>query len=594
MTTTGSPAPKMSDAITEERINGSNYLQQQDKPTNYRYTTSGTRQWRPLTLSYWLNIILFAVEVGFLVTIIVLDRISTAKNGIVDVPDITTTGYVGTYVGKNYSLLWTSLPSFLFSIYALVWTAVVHDSASRQPYIELRRGAGALRTIMLDYKTLPGWKNWYVALRNRHGHLAVGFILAFSLSTLFQSLAAHLLVGRPTQASRQVAVTFTSEFNASAIDVRTNLQPFIDISTAVQAYNSIPPVWMTDAYAFERFSVPEGLDGGNITVNTSAYSAVLQCNSVDATDYTLSEADSDSSGDKIVKVNFDDRGCPVSQQFLIAPGTPIYAKAWYDFCSNSNKRRFGMFAGQYSDSSANHLTDFSVTSCIPTYWQTNGSLTMTSTNGGDTLSIVSFVGTSQTQIDPGIQTTFENALHQYTFFNPGAVTNSDSVGFSIYSAAQAVSGQTSPNATSVLNSTQNFYATAYAALVKNVLLQTSDSPRADTGELTRTTNRLFIASQIAWVMVAAMVVVLVCHLNLIIYAKRHDTMLDEDPVGLLGAAKLLRRSDVLQIVDEFEEMHSDVPEMQKYMRKHYGLGRGDNCWWDEDERRIKAIGMLGN
>lgn len=591
MATMGS---KMNDPTTEERIDGSNHPQYQDSPMINNSNASRAREWRPLTLSYWLNTILFVVEVGFLVTIIVLDRISSTKNGIVDVPDITSTGYVGAYVGKNYSLLWTSLPSFLFSIYALVWAAVVSDSANRQPYIELKKGAGALRTIMLDYQTLPGWKNWYVALRNRHGHLAAGFVLAFSLSTLFQSLAAHLLVGRPTSVLSQVAINFTSEFNTSALDVKTNLQPFIDISTAVQAYNSVPPTWMTDTYAFERFSVPGGFEGGNVTVNTSAYSAVLQCSSIGPAEYTLTEAASESNGDQIVQVDFNDRGCPVSQRFLLAAQTPIYAKAWYDFCSNSDVRRFGMFAGQYSASEANHLSDFSVTSCVPTYWQTNGSLTMTSTGDGSEMAIVSFVGTSQTQIDPGIQITFESVLHQYTFFNPAGATNADSVGFSIYSAAQGLSGQVSPNASSVLNSTQNFYATAYAALANNILLQTSSSPRVDTGDLIKTANRLFIANEIAWVMVAAMVVVLICHLNLIIYAKRHDTMLDEEPVGLLGAAKLLRRSDVLQVVDDFEEMHSDVPEMQKYMKEHYRLGRGDNCWWDEDERRIRVVGMLGN
>ncbi|KIW13499.1 hypothetical protein PV08_08687 [Exophiala spinifera] len=517
------------------------------------------------------------------------------QNGIVDVPDPTLSGFVGSYVvGKNYSLLWTSLPSFLFSIYALVWTALVDDSANRQPYIELRRGAGALQTIMLDYRSMPGWKNWYVAFRNRHGHLATGFLLAFSLSTLFQSLAAHLLVGRTAQFSTQVPVTFTSEFNASAIDAKTNLQPFIDISTAIRAYNSTPPTWMTDTYAFERFAVPGGLDGGNITVNASAYSAVLQCNSIDAVDYTVSVTNSDSSGDQTLQIDFSDRGCAVSQRFLVNSGTPIYAKAWYDFCSNSNIRRFGMSAGQYSASADSHLRDFSVISCIPTYWLINGSLTMSSADGASLTSIVSFVGSSQQQIDPGVQITFENSLHMYTFFNPAAATNADSVGFSIYSAAQARSGQSSPNASVVQQSTQNFYATAYAALVKNILLQTSSSPRTGVGSVTRTTPRLFIVGEVAWVMVAAMVVVLFCHANLIVYAKRHDTMLDEDPVGLLGAAKLLRRSEVLQMVDDFEELHPDVPGMQDYMKKHYGLGRGDHCWWDDEERRIKAVGMMGN
>lgn len=552
---------------------------------------SPPKQWYPVTLSYWANAILLFVELGFIATIIALDRISFTQNGIVDVPEKHMSGLIGSYVNKNYSLLWTSLPSFLFSLYALIWAAVVSESAGRQPYIELQRGAGARKTVMLDYNALPAWKNWYVALRNKHGHIAAGLILAFSMSTIFSSLAAHLLVARPARFSRSALVTLTTQFDTSAIDSKTNLQPFIDIATAVQAYNSSPPTWMTDTYAFERFSASVNIDSGNLTANTSAYSALLQCKTIDPGYY---QASLSGSNPQTLHVNFTDGGCLVKQDFSLSANTPIYAKAWYNFCSDGNINRFGMFAGTYSGTAENHLRDFSVTCCVPTYWQTDGSLTMGYDKSSGVSSMVSFVGQNQTQIFPGLEILFEQALRGYTIFNPAAATNADAVGYSIYSAAQQQQqyGQTSPNASAVLQSTQKVYATVFAALTNTVLLQPRTPASSTTATLSTAANRLFISGTVAWVMVGAMIVVVICHINLVVYAKRHDTMLDEDPVGLLGAAKVLRRSDLFEVIDHFEEIHPEISRMQKYMKKHYRLGRGDRCWWDETDRRITAEGMM--
>lgn len=206
--------------------------------------------------------------------------------------------------------------------------------------------------------------------------------------------------------------------------------------------------------------------------------------------------------------------------------------------------------------------------------------------------MVSFVGQNETQIFPGLEILFEQALRGYTIFNPAAATNADAVGYSIYSAAQQQYGQTSPNASAVLQSTQKVYATVFAALTNTVLLQPRTPASSSSATLSTAANRLFISGTVAWVMVGAMIVVVICHINLVVYAKRHDTMLDEDPVGLLGAAKVLRRSDLFEIIDHFEEMHPQMSKMQKYMKKHYRLGRGDRCWWDETDRRITAEGMM--
>ena len=289
-------------------------------------------------------------------------------------------------------------------------------------------------------------------------------------------------------------------------------------------------------------------------------------------------------------MTFTDRGCNVEQEFDVSSNTPIYTMAWYSFCHATRYNRFGMFAGQYSDIAENHLADFSVTSCIPTYWQTNGSLTMEVGTAPRPI-YVSFDGKSETEMFPGLEIVFENALRDYVIFNPGAGTNANAVGFSIYSTAVQQYDQPSPNSTSILSSTENVYATVYAALANNVLLQRAVTPRDDFGSLTRTVSRLFISRTVAYIIIGVLVVVFICHTILFCYAYIYHTMLDEEPVGLLGAAKLLRRSDLFELIDKFEERHPDIGKMQNYMKKHYRLSDGDDCSWDKTERKLRVEGF---
>ena len=547
--------------------------------------STGRKEWLSWTLSPWYNVIMLLMEICFIATIVVLDRLSANNNGVCGVPRHSGSGLLGSYVKKYYSLLWTSLPSFIFQLFSLGWATIVSSTADRQPYVELERGSGALRTVMLDYGTIPGWKSWWIALvRNKHRHIGSGLLLALLVSLALVPLSAHLLVAQSTLTGSVVPITFTSDFSVDAINSKTNLQPFIDISTAVQAYNSSPPTWMTGQYAFGHFHVPHDSGSGNITVNTSGYSAVLQCQTVDPTEYQAQLTGADPA---TLTVTFTDRGCNVEQEFAVSSNTPTYTMAWYSFCRETRYNRFGMFAGQYSAIADNHLADFSVTSCIPTYWQTNGSLTMEIGTAPQPV-YVSFDGKSETEMFPGLEIVFENALRDYVIFNPGAGTNANAVGFSIYSTAVQQYGQTPPNSTSILSSTENVYATIYAALANNILLQRATTPRDDFGSHTHTVSRLFISRSVAYIIIGVLVVVFICHMILFCYAYLHHTMLDEEPVGVLGAAKLLRRSDLFELIDNFEERHTEIGKMQEYMKKHYRLGDGDACSWDKTERKVRV------
>ncbi|KAK5456824.1 hypothetical protein LTS15_004604 [Exophiala xenobiotica] len=589
-----------------ENISGerASLLREVRRSRTHNNTADRERQeWLPLCLSWRLNIPLFLIELAFIVAVITLEGVSASNDGIADIPGHVLSGRLGKFASEYYGLLWTSLPSFLFNLYGLVWAMVVTASATRQPYVELQRpdGACALKTIMLDYTSIPAWKSWWVAMHNKHIHLAVGMLLALLVSNVLSALASHLLVAQTARFRIRIPVTFTSAaFDPSLLTAKTNLQPFIDIATAVQVYKTSPAAWTTDTYAFRRFTLlntPHPI--GNVTADTSAYSALLECDTIDAADYDF-KLDELADDTQTLTLNFIDRGCAVSQYLSLSPNTPVYAATWYTMCSNSDINRFGMFAGHYSTSSATRLNNFSVTSCIPTYWQTNGSLMM-SYSGNRSSAVPTFLGfngQSQEQIYPGLEVIFESVLRDYTIFNPAGATNADAVGYAIYSAAQQRFSQSSPDSAAIRQTTPAVYATVFAAMTSTVLLPESTvsttSSSGGSGALAVFKDRLFVDSTIAYIFVGAMAIVLVCHVVLFIYAKRSHTPLDEEPIGLLGAAKLLRRSDIFEIIDNFEERHTEdrqLAHMQKYMRKHFRLGQGDRCQWVEGERRVKVLGM---
>ncbi|OCL06517.1 hypothetical protein AOQ84DRAFT_365734 [Glonium stellatum] len=106
--------------------------------------------------------------------------------------------------------------------------------------------------------------------------------------------------------------------------------------------------------------VEEG-NSGNMTANTNAYSAYLDCQAVSPSEYS---ATYDPSIRGFTTIQMNDRGCQVSQRFAVANSTAI----------GSDYSRIGIFSGLYSESASSKLVNLSVISCIPSYWRTYGSL----------------------------------------------------------------------------------------------------------------------------------------------------------------------------------------------------------------------------
>jgi hypothetical protein len=565
-------------------------------------------EWRSWKLSWWFNITVLLTEISIIVTIIVLDRLSARNGGIVTVPNIEPSSsilslLVTPKIRQYYGLLWTSLPSFIFTLYSLTWAAVVAASYERQPFIELRRGGNARRTIMLDYRAYPGFYNWVLAFMHDHIHIGCAMLLNLIVSVAVVPLSAHLFVALASTHQSSVSLSFATQYNDSLTIARTNLQPFIDIATAVHAYGSTPPAWMTTEYAFAPFSTTTTTSSSsrgssaNLSATTDAYSAYLDCQALDSGSYMVSYDDQGTEqGNDVgtVTIEFSDRSCSVQLLLALTSNTPTYAQSWYATCNGQTVNRLGMLAGTYSSSSRSKLTDLSVVSCIPSYWHSTGPLTV-SLNGASPLTsnYIDFTERTSTAMQPAFSYTFEAVLHEYTIFNAAAATEADALGFSILSAANTAADKDAKAAMApdaIQNATERVFTTVYAALATSELLTPAKSATSGSGVLVEPVNRLFVTRPIAYTIVAVLVLVLASHVALWMYAVRHRSVLGENPMGLLGNAVLLERSDVGAVVRRVRARYGEEGEVREGLKRGFDV-KGAKCFWDEHERRIRVEGL---
>jgi hypothetical protein len=529
-------------------------------------------------------------EVAVVVTIVVLDRVSARNNGVATVPNVSspsTATFQIAHLRQYYGLLWTTLPSLILTLYGFMWAAVVSGTADRQPFVELARpkhkATNARRTIMLDYRAYPGFYSWVVALRNGHVLLGFSMVLALVLSIAAIPLSAHIFVAASTTFRSEVSVDFPTQYNAEAFTSKSNLQPAIDLATAVHAYGSQPPAWMTTEYAFQPFEAGSQHVTGNLTGLTQAYSAYLDCQVIDQSSTFILYDEGDPG---TVTVSWTDRHCEVEQMLTVTPNTDLYLRSWKANCDdNISPRRLGLISGLYSESSSFKLTNFSIVSCIPSYWITTGSLTVSLAESSSSPGYVSFNESNSTNVSPSLALVLADTLYEYTIFNPAAAVSADAFGFSVYSAAKEQNSQSPVTSELIKNCTEQVFTTVYAALATDQLFQesTGSSP-SQTALLVVPTTRLFIVRPIAYVVVGIFLAILICNCCLFIYTQRHQSILKEEPVGLLGNALVLHRSEVLDRVTELLER--DHPEgspttTRELIKKSYTV-TDSKCYWDHE------------
>jgi hypothetical protein len=548
---------------------------------------SPPKEWRSWKIKWpWMTTMLFA-EVALIIATIVLERISASNNGIASIPQVSLHSNSGSVVADiwRYGLLWTTLLSLLMAIYSFMWGTVVFGTADRQPFIELRRpprktAANAEITIMLDYRSYPEFYNWIVAWFFK-GHFLVGFAMLLSLlfSLVIVPLSAHLLIAAPSELNSTIYFGFPALFNGTGFTARSTLQPAIDLAGAIRIYGSRAPPWMTVEYAFEAFTIADETMLGNVTLDTNAYSAYLDCQA-------FSPYDNASYQGGFVTLQVNDRGCQVALTFPVQNNTPIYTMSWNFLCTGSEYGRIGLFAGLYSETSLIKLDNLTLVSCIPSYWNTPGSLTVF-LQPNTPPQFLSFEPSKAVLFHPEFYELFERILQFYTFFDPSNTFYADAFGLSVYNYAITLNSSSPIQPDILKNAIESLFTTMYAGLAITQLLNQAANPRIGQGTLSTPVTRLFVVTPVAYIIVGIMGLILICNISLFVYAELHHSILYEEPIGLLGNAALLHESGVSAFVSKFREQHEDIYKMRAFVKENYSVERS-KCWFDDEEGIIKV------
>lgn len=535
-----------------------------------------SREWKSWALRKPWMISVLVLNIALVAVILTLERISATTNGIVEVRESTPALSSNLSISKfipSVGLLWTTLPSFIMVLNRLAWDSTISAAAERQPYVELRKprenASNAQRSIMLDYRSYASLYSWAVAMRYGHWVLGCGMALNMLLSIFLVPITAYLFAAAPASVRTGLPLDMATTFNISLLTSETDLQPAISAASALWIHGATPPPWITAEYAFEPFS---GFDVtmGNITATTAGYSGYLDCELK-----TGSEASISQTGN-LLYIDVNDRGCKVPtltlpltnrSSFQTMPET-IHARTWStDTCSQkSHNARIGLLAGGASPENASW--NVSVISCVPSFWQTNGALTVSLQPAPATPQFAFAPEASNvTELDPFEYQKFDLSLPNFQVFDPTARFHTDAFGRAVFEYARKKNPSSPLDTPVLIECMGNIFTSTVAFLTGTTLFQPLTEPRPATAVWSTTKTKLFVVAPVAYTVVVVLIFVAVCNVSLIWHVEWYPSCLGAEPSGLLRLAALLGESNLPDVVARLRERHPEVRDIQKFVRR---------------------------
>ncbi|TEA20458.1 hypothetical protein C8034_v008687 [Colletotrichum sidae] len=250
----------------------------------------------------------------------------------------------------------SSIPSFLFTLFAVYWGWIATAVPDRQPFIELTKpsGADASASVLLDYRFVPIYWRWWSAFKRSHATVGSTVLLALFLNYLIPPLSAHLFAPQTVLLTNFAPLAFAARYDASRIGANMDWRPIMSAVAATKLYNGGRIPWTDEQRAYRPFRAAAVTDGdARVKANTSAYAAYLSCEVVRDYSMTLNRRSSTSG---TITMTGKDRGSGVLGR--------------RDFS------RLVFTAGTFPTSSQNLLGNVSVISCATGYRSQQGVLTV--------------------------------------------------------------------------------------------------------------------------------------------------------------------------------------------------------------------------
>lgn len=504
----------------------------------------------------WPSLLTFLiVDVALAATVLGLTISSSKNDGFVTIPSRNassssssaqqSTGAEAFNAPWDLGVLWTSLPSFVFSIFGAYWAWIAGSLAERQPYVELRNpnGAPARTSVLLDYRVTASIWRWWGAFRKKHYMVGTTTLLSVFLTYAVAPFAARLFVPQVVAVSGELPVVFNQALNQDNLNSSLDWRPVLDTVAASLIHQGSRVAWTDDEHAFRPFSTNSKLaPGAAIAANTTAYSAYLNCELIE--DYTIT-SDELSDGWE-VEISGNDRGCGFKQSFGVASTQEIYFKTTVtlDCSAQAYFSRFVFTAATFSSSARNKLSDISVISCASGYRQVAGTLKVLPSASSP--AIQSFAEEGERDMTrPKLWRVIEQGMLGPTSFNPQAKWSTSDMGTLILYYAQKSS---TPFASETLiNAISTVFTSIYLNAISIHGFDTLAQPETSTGAVFNPTTRLFVVPWVAYIIIAFMVITLCSIIFVYLRLKGNPSILSEEPQGLLSTAGILDQSQLLFI-----------------------------------------------
>ena len=523
------------------------------------------QKWRSITLQPWCVPLLLLTELVFMVAIITLLVLSQQRTGFVDVGfeerSVDFTSFEGA-LEWGQGLLWTTLPVFIVGLYKLFRDAVRTALVFETPYIELAvAGTGetvdAGKSVYLDYRTSFAIVAWWKAWKNKHYFLSLCLVLSFVEALALVPLTARLFAVREELLPRESLLNVLSVFDTTAPLVNADYGALMDAVAASWINQSPLPPGTDGDYGFSRVTPLKSYSNFTISAPTNASRLSVDCAEVPTTRNSFSIVD---ESDRIFTVGFNatDRGCSIEGSIAVNADSDDFLEAGLtsDCPEGTGRSRISFFYGSLS-SNGDLLTPILV-SCIPTYWSASGNLTVVTTNNTFSDRVVEtpkFHPAVHDVEDLGITAQqFEDGVMTIRTFNP-ATTSEGNTNAPLRLAELIVRSIKAANkeflTENIINAAQRIYPATYTMLALTYFYPELDTPVQVSGTLAVAQNRLHVVPPVAITMVAILFVLFGSTTYLIFYLRRHPSILAEEPIGLFGAANLLKRSNIPDIIERY-------------------------------------------
>ncbi|KAK5095545.1 hypothetical protein LTR70_003468 [Exophiala xenobiotica] len=520
--------------------------------------------WRSLTLRSWVLGLLLGTEIGLLVGIVILQVLSKQNDGFVKIRTQTITepalSYEGT-VQRAKSLLWTSVPTLIFTFYRIFRDSVITSFTVETPYMELYKTIQGPtiklgRSAYLDYRTYLAPVALFKAFKNGHRFLGTCMLISFPVSIILVPLAARLFSEGMVLDIMTMDVNMLSSYMPPENMAIVDYAAVMDAVSASWIYGASYPSSTDGTYSFPRVSPKEARENYTITVDTNSPQLTLDCALVDSPITSFEQATPDTGQ---IKFSGDDRGCNVSGTASFSSAWNTYLRAFETHSCDESVSGIRLFYFYATAQNAGREPDHSaIVSCIPTFWNVTGFL-----------DVVSTVGFTRTRVEvPAFTATLHEVAdlpafsdQQFTYsimgvgiLNPssGADTNTPNRVAELVARDIAAKKLVLSEAT-IIDSAKIIIPAIYTMMNVQYYFPDLPIPAEQEGVLRAPENRLHVVTYAAATMLVVLGMLIVETICLFIYIHKHCTILPEEPVGLIGAANLLHNSNIPQIIDTFHQ-----------------------------------------